>query len=145
MTIEELSEYSLTALAQLFVKMWPECEFDEEYEFCKNILRRKDQTAYLAKEGKNYIGFAYLSLRKDFVEGSESSPVAYLEGIYIQKEFRKKGYAESLVKKGIDWGKINGCDQMGSDAEIENSGSITFHKRTGFKEVNRVVCFIRDI
>ena len=34
------------------------------------------------------IGFAQCTLRNDYVEGSSSSPVGYLEGIYVKDEYR---------------------------------------------------------
>ncbi len=145
MTIEELSEESLASLAQLFTELWPESSYEEEFEYCKTILRRKDQIAFLAKEGNQFIGFSYFALRKDFVEGALKYPVAYLEAVFVQEEFRKKEVARKLVQKGIDWGKLNGCTQLGSDTEVTNEISILFHKQSGFDEANRVVCFIRDI
>ena len=37
------------------------------------------------------VGFAQCGLRRDYVEGTDSSPVGYLEGIFIKEEYRK-GY-----------------------------------------------------
>jgi aminoglycoside 6'-N-acetyltransferase I len=49
------------------------------------------------------------------------------------------------VKRAEDWGKQMGCTEIASDAEVGNLDSLAFHKRLGFREVNRVVCFVRDI
>ncbi|MBK1991924.1 GNAT family N-acetyltransferase [Campylobacter sp. 2018MI35] len=49
------------------------------------------------KENKA-IAFALASLRFDYVEGSKTSPVGYLEAIFVKEEFRRKSYASSLLK-----------------------------------------------
>ena len=145
MLIKELTPENVEHLARLFVELWPECTYETELKYCKKILRRDDQTAFLGKEGEEFIGFAYLSLRKDFVEGATSYPIAYLEGIYVKESYRKTGIASKLIQQSEQWAKENGSSQLASDVEIENEQSIRFHKKSGFIEENRIVCFIKDI
>ena len=92
-----------------------------------------------------YIGFINLSIRIDYVEGSNSSPVAYVEGIYVKPEYRNKGIAKSLIANGEEWARFKGCTQMGSDIEMDNDISYKFHQKIGFDEANRIICFIKDI
>ena len=92
-----------------------------------------------------FIAFAYLSLRNDFVEGAISYPIAYLEGIYVKESYRKTGIASELINRAEQWANENDVSQLASDVEIENEQSIRFHKKSGFIEENRVVCFIKDI
>lgn len=145
MQIIELTDQNVEHLAHLFVEMWPECTFETELKYCKQILERDDQTAFLVAENEEYIAFAYLSLRNDFVEGATSYPIAYLEGIYVKQAFRKSGIASKLIQRSEKWARKNGCTQLASDAEIENEHSIRFHKKNGFREENRVVCFVKTI
>lgn len=51
------------------------------------------------------MGFANVALRNDYVEGCGTSPVAYLEAIYVDEEHRLSGYARELVKRCEDWGR----------------------------------------
>lgn len=44
-------------------------------------------TVLLAMENGQPIGFAQCSLRHDYVEGTSSSPVGYLEGIFVLPEY----------------------------------------------------------
>lgn len=145
MQIVKLSEQNVEALAHLFVKLWPECTFETEFKYCKQILSKDDQTAFLVKEKNEYIAFAYLSLRNDFVEGASSYPIAYLEGIYVKESFRKTGIALQLLNRAEQWAKENGSSQLASDVEIDSEQSIRFHKKSGFLEENRIVCFIKDL
>lgn len=89
--------------------------------------------------------FIFLSIRTDYVEGAESSPTGYLEGIYVKPEFRKAGIASKLLKAGEDWLKEKGIKQIGSDAYIDNKTSHQFHFKSGFKEVGRLVTFIKEL
>ena len=95
-------------------------------------------------EGK-IVGFAQVGLRRDYVEGCESSPVGYLEGIYIKEDFRNKGFARELLKSAEVWAKEKGCKEFASDCELKNTESLAFHLSVGFKEQNRIICFKKNI
>ena len=53
-------------------------------------------------------GFAEIGLRK-YADGCDTSPVAYLEGIWIDEDSRRSGVAERVVPPG--------CRLRGSRAE----------------------------
>ncbi len=91
------------------------------------------------------VAFIQLSVRRDYVEGSETSPVGYVEGIYVRPDFRRQGISKELLTKGEEWVREKGCTQMGSDIEDDNDTSYQFHLNTGFKEANRLICFIKDL
>ncbi|WP_257941810.1 hypothetical protein [Campylobacter lari] len=59
-----------------------------KHEF-ENILKDQKYAVFLLKTQQLCIGLAYVSIRYDYVEGSSSTPVGYLEGIYIRENFRK--------------------------------------------------------
>ncbi len=143
--IEESNQNNLEALARLMFEMWPQSSYKEELQDCQRILRAQDETCYLLKDQNSYVAFIYLKMRQDFVEGSKSSPVAYIEGIYVCPTHRKLGLASRLVNKAEQWAHSMGSSQLASDAEINNESSIAFHKNAGFREANRVVCLIKDL
>ncbi len=89
--------------------------------------------------------FIFLSIRTDYVEGSNSSPTGYLEGIYVKPEFRKSGIAGKLLSEGEKWIKEKGCRQIGSDAYLDNKVSFDFHVSLGFKEAGKLITFIKNI
>lgn len=111
-----------------------------------DALVASDQANFLYKDqANNYIGFMQLSVRDHYVEGCESSPVAYLEGIFVEDHSRRGGIAQEMVRFAEDWGRRKGCKELGSDCELDNTLSIDFHNAVGFSEVNRLVCFIKEI
>ena len=84
-------------------------------------------------------------VRHDYVEGTKTSPVGYLEGIFVKEGFRCKGYAKALLSACEEWARANGCREFASDCEIVNESSFLFHKATGFTEANRIICFTKQL
>ena len=103
-----------------------------------------DAAVFLALEGEA-VGFAQCQLRRDYVEGTESSPVGYLEGIFVTQPCRNRGYARALLAACQDWARARGCTEFASDCELTNSESLAFHLRMGFLEANRIICFTKRL
>ena len=91
--------------------------------------------------GGRSAGFAEVSVRTDYVNGCDSSPVAFLEGIYVRPEFRRRGVARLLCEAAQRWGRSRGCAELASDAHIDNTVSRSMHLGLGFQETERVVYF----
>lgn len=49
------------------------------------------------------------------------------------------------MKTAEMWALEKGFAELASDTEITNKNSIEIHKHLGFKEIERVVCFIKKI
>ena len=81
---------------------------------------------FLKYENDFPIGFAQCQLRYDYVEGTKSSPVGYLEGIFVKEDYRSKGYAKELLAECETWAKENGCHEFASDCEIDNIEQFSF-------------------
>ncbi len=90
-------------------------------------------------------GFAEASVRHDYVNGTSSCPVAFLEGIYVAPEFRRAGVARQLVSAVIGWAESCGFTELASDADISNEESHAMHRALGFEETERVVFFRRNL
>ncbi len=87
------------------------------------------------------VGFAEASLRRDYVNGCKTTPVAFLEGIYVAPEARGHGVARALVAAVEDWARASGVSELGSDAAPDNMASLKMHHALGFDETERVVFF----
>ncbi len=119
---------------------------EDLHEDFHNLLKDDDAVVFLAyDQNKNVIGFAHVEIRHDYVEGCKTNNVGYLEGIFLQPEYRSFGVGKMLVEKAIKWAKEKGCTEFASDCEVSNDISVKFHESVGFHEVNRIVCFKMDI
>lgn len=143
--VREAGKQDLDVLANLAVQMWDENSVSELIaEFSEMISKGKSQF-FLKYENDIPIGFAQCQLRYDYVEGTKTSPVGYLEGIYIKDGYRRKGYAKELLTECESWARSNGCREFASDCEIDNTASLHFHKAMNFTEANRIICFMKTL
>ena len=81
-----------SAAAGLALKLWPEHTRSEMEADLKEHCQAGG-VVFLAQEENSLIGFAQCGLRHDYVEGAYTSPVGYLEGIYVEPAFRRCGVA----------------------------------------------------
>ena len=79
------------------------------------------------------------------MEGTETSPVGYLEGIYVRPLCRGQGIARLLVETCQQWAIQAGCREFASDCELTNEESRKFHLAVGFEEANRIICFTKKL
>ena len=97
---------------------------------------------YMAYEANGTpAGFVEAALRTDYVNGTEKSPVAFLEGLYVAPQSRRKGVATLLVATIVAWAQAVGCEELAADALLDNETSQAMHRALGFEETERVVFF----
>lgn len=77
--IRKAERTDLIAITQLAILLWPDNEFDDLKKEVEEKLLDKDAVFYLCFDKNILVGFAQCQLRHDYVEGTESSPVGYLE------------------------------------------------------------------
>ena len=143
--IQALEQDQEAALVQLMCELWPESTLEREQAYLRSIRQSNVDSFFLLMKNDHPEGFIQLKVRTDYVEGATSSPIAYVEGIYIRSTLRRKGWAAKLIQQAEFWAKEKGLNQLASDAEINNLSSIDFHKHLGFQEANRIVCFIKEL
>jgi aminoglycoside 6'-N-acetyltransferase I len=135
----------LDDLIFMALDLWKDHTYNEMKKTFEGILENEAEEVLLYRVDDQPVGFIHVSLRRDYVEGSNSSPVGYIEGIYVKQSYRGRKIAKELLRSGEQWAKTKGCTQMGSDIEQDNDVSYEFHKKVGFQEANRLICFIKEI
>lgn len=146
MIIQKIKKEDFDAWLKMGLLLWPKHSTDELKKEFQDILKSKIEETFICKEDKcNYAGFINISLRYEYVPGAKSSPVGYVEGIFVKEQYRKKGIAKKLIDAGEEWAKSKHCKEMGSDVELHNKLSQVFHKKLGFKEDDILVHFIKKI
>ena len=143
--IQKAEAKDLPMIAELACQLWPDHAVEEMRAELAEVIAKPDSAFFLAYVEDVPIGFAQCQLRYDYVEGTGSSPVGYLEGIYVAEEYRKHGIARELLAACEGWAKEKGCTEFASDCELENTQSLQFHLNVGFEEANRIICFTKKI
>jgi aminoglycoside 6'-N-acetyltransferase I len=144
-SIRRVTKEEVDAVALLALMLWPDHTKEDLLDNFEELIKDENAMLFLVYVKESPIGFAQCQLRFDYVEGTESSPVGYLEGIYVIEEYRNQGIAKGLCFACEEWAREKGCTEFGSDVEIHNIESYNFHLKLGFKEANRVICFTKKI
>ena len=133
------------AVAELALLLWPAHTLQElETEF-EGFLQDSRCGVFLVIHDAGPMAFAQVQLRQDYVEGTHSSPVGYLEGIYVRPAYRRQGLARRLVSAGEAWAREQGCREFASDCLLDNRDSLGFHLALGFREAARIICFTKNL
>ena len=128
----------LSALVKI---IWPEHTLEDLTKIIAGYMSSENSAVFIEIVNGEYAGAALCCLRHDYVEGCETSPVGYLEGVSIREEYRHQGIAGKLVSECEQWAREKGCTEFASDCELTNTESLNFHLAIGFQEKNRIICF----
>lgn len=143
--IEKAAAGDAKTAARLAIQMWESNTIEGLTEEFYDCISKKSSEVFLALADGLAVGFAQCGLRHDYVEGTDSSPVGYLEGIFVAEEYRNRGVAGDMLEACQKWAKEQGCTEFASDCELVNEGSRKFHLKMGFEEANRIICFTKKL
>ncbi|TAM06178.1 MAG: GNAT family N-acetyltransferase [Paraburkholderia sp.] len=123
--------------------LWPHASADDHVRETEQLLaepHRYVMVIAVSSKGEA-LGFAEAAIRHDYVNGCDTSPVLFLEGIYVVPDMRRHGIARALCTSIEQWGSSHGCAEFASDTSIDNVDAQTLHRALGFDETERVVFF----
>ena len=139
------AEAQLEQVTDLALALWPASVRTVLRQEMAEILADEEAAVFLLLVGDEAAAFAQVGRRQDYVEGTDSQPVGYLEGIYVRPERRRQGLAKRLLEACEAWARKMGCTEMGSDCALDNRDSETFHLQMGFREAGRIICFVKKL
>ena len=145
MSIIPVNDNNLKEYVDLAMLLFPDEDYDEEYEMYKESFKTDKEMGYLYQTDNKYVGMMHLSIRSDYVNGTDTSPVLYLEAIYVLSDYRKLGIARKFIDFAENIARKKEITQLASDCLLENHASELFHKACGFREEERVICFVKDV
>jgi aminoglycoside 6'-N-acetyltransferase I len=147
MNIERCTRETLDDWVRLRHALWSDESLEEHRRYALSILARPQQAiAYLVRdEAGSVIAFAEATMRADYVNGCTTSPVGFLEGLYVEPFRRGVGIAKFLCATIEAWTSNLGCTELASDVLLNNVTGQNAHKRLGFKETERVVYFVKRL
>ncbi len=144
--VRPLEEKDISEWFRLRKLLWDESTDDEHKREMLDIYENKETQLILVAEisdGK-LVGFLEGSIRP-FVEDCHTDHVGYLEGWFVESEYRKHGIGRKLVKAAESWARGKGCEEMASDSEIGNNLSLVAHLNLGYVETSRLVHLRKDL
>jgi aminoglycoside 6'-N-acetyltransferase I len=146
LTIAPATPADAPAWAALRNALWPGGrEAEHAADIAQLLAAPGDTVTFIARRDGEAIGFAEAALRHDYVNGCTTSPVAFLEGIYVEPAHRRHGVARALVAAIETWARDRSCTEFASDAALDNLDSHALHAALGFTETQRVVYFRKPL
>jgi aminoglycoside 6'-N-acetyltransferase I len=147
MTIERCSSLDQPGWLDFRLALWPDATADDHRGYMAISLAQPERFLQLMMYDPQHqpIGFIEGSIRGDYVNGTETSPVGFVEGVYVAPAWRRMGVARQLFAAIGDWARARGCRELASDALLENETSQRAHRALGFKETERVVYFAKKL
>jgi aminoglycoside 6'-N-acetyltransferase I len=130
---------------ELRLRLWPEFPEQEHSRDMVDAIARRHFVRVALTQSGSAVGFVEASKRVDYVNGTSSSPVAFLEGLYVEPAWRRKGVARELVASVAAWAAGEGCTELASDSPLENVAAHLAHRAMGFEETERVVYFRKSL
>src|SRR5688572_18200664 len=105
----EIREYRPADLAEwlrMRRALWPEIAAEAEAADAAEWLGRPDAAVLVAvrPDGQGLAGFAEVGTRP-YADGCHTSPVAYLEGWYVDPDVRRAGVGAALVRAVEAWAR----------------------------------------
>jgi aminoglycoside 6'-N-acetyltransferase I len=124
--------------------IWPEAP-DEYLNFdMDEIFVNDDYYVIFACDGDKPIGLTEVQI-KEYGEGCETSPVGYIEGWFVQEEYRGQSIVGVMTQAAENWVREKGCTEMASDTWLDNEPSIRAHLKLGYSEAERLVHFVKQL
>ena len=127
------------------ITLWPDTT-EQEMRADLDIWRNDpDNATFVIDRGDGHLGgFIEMGQRK-YAEGCETSPVAYIEGWYVDEDLRGQGCGKALVMAGEDWARQQALTEIASDTWLDNENSIQAHLALGYEEAERLITFRKKL
>ena len=145
MSIVNADWNNLKEWTNLALLLFPNSSFEEELNLHQKILASDNEMGLLYRRDGQYVGFMNLSIRRDYVNGTDTSPVVFVEALYVLPAYQRQGIGREFIEYAEQYAAQKGITQIASDCFIDNLASEHFHKSCGFIEKERVICFAKDV
>lgn len=144
--VRPMNENDIAGWFRLRKLLWDESSDEEHKAEMLDIYEHTETQLVLLAEtsDKKLVGFLEASIRP-FVEDCHSDHVGYLEGWFVEPEYRRYGIGRKLVRSAENWARSKGCSEMASDSEIGNDLSLKAHLKLGYEVTSRLVHLRKDL
>lgn len=145
MEIFPVTDATFDDLVWLAAQSWPQQEEIQLRRFLVNEQIQRKAQFFLARDAQTLLGFAYVAPRQDYVAGTTTNAVLYLEGIFVRATARRNGVARFLIEHCQKWGRTHHFAEFASDCLASNQASLALHAACGFAPVATITCFAQKL
>ena len=132
-------------IASLLVERTPDMSIAETAARVRHELRKKSSRFLLGRHAGAPVCCAQISFRHEYVEGTSSSPVAYVESLIVGDRYRGKGCSSITIRACERYALACGCSEIATDCIYDDLDSRQFLNGVGFTEANTITCFVKSL
>jgi aminoglycoside 6'-N-acetyltransferase I len=131
--------------------LWPDSSVEHHEEELAPILAGKSPgilplTYFVAEDASGHVvGFVEVGLRSTADGCDWARAVGYIEGWYVAESHRRLGVGTQLIAAAENWAREQGCTEMASDTQIDNTQSLRAHLRLGYEIAERSILFRKSL
>lgn len=146
MDIRTAQQHDRVQWLRMRQRLWPGGEHEHAMEIDRALGEcREDMVVFVIEvESGQLCGFIEVAIRP-YAAGCCSSPVGYIEGLWVDVEHRREGMAAALVAAAERWASSKGLTEMASDTQITNLDSHATHQALGYEETERIICYRKSL
>ncbi|MCX6093657.1 MAG: GNAT family N-acetyltransferase [Candidatus Bipolaricaulota bacterium] len=129
---------------RLRLALWPRQRREEsEREMDTMLTTPRTARAFVAElASATLCGMVEVSLRTQ-AEGCTTSPVGYVEGLYVDPSWRRRGLGRRLVETAEAWAR--GCTKIASDTTSEYPDSAAVHRALSYRVTGSTLNFRKEL
>src|SRR5579862_9550827 len=140
----------LKSLGKMRHALWPDSSVEHHEEELVPILAGKSTgimplVYFVAEENGTVVGFVEVGLRSTADGCDWTRAVGYVEGWYVAESHRRRGVGAQLIAAAENWAREQGCIEMASDTQIDNTQSLQAHLRLGYEIAERSILFRKSL
>ena len=137
-------------ISRMRAALWPESSAKEHARELQPILDGPASfpfplANFVAEKSGQLVGFLEVDLRSHADGCDPSQPVGFIEGWYVDLDWRGQGIGRKLLSAAEEWARSHGCTEMASDTWIDNELSQRVHEAAGYTIVDRCVHFRKSL
>lgn len=126
--------------------LWPKSLSDHAAEIDAHFANAPPALpVFVADRGDGSLAGLLEAGTRPYAEGCKSSPVAFLEGWWVDEDVRRTRVGAHLVEAAEAWARSLGLSEIASDANLANEVSHAAHRALGYQEATRLVCFRKQL
>lgn len=125
--------------------LWPEHLAQVHLAEMDQLAADPHSAVFVAVRSEGGLGGFLEAGQREYAEGCDTSPVAYIEGWYVDPDLRLQGVGVQLIQAAEAWARERGLTEMASDCLIDNTVSEQAHLSLGYQEVERLIHFKKSL